>query len=163
MEKSLRHSDKEPPTEPGERHWLSIYLKAHMVIAVSVRKGFTGAGQADRPGGGGAAGLCQGDYVTVSFLAPSCRTLLIYSSDFFIELVLLLPRPRDQKTKFPQRSLTINSEVADARRLPGTRCEGDADGAHITPPWHVLSASDMCRQTRPPLAASPHQHQRHLR
>lgn len=82
-----------------------------MDVSVSVCKGFTALVSTDYSGR-----ELQG-YVKVTMSlchswAPSCRTLLIYTCDFSIQLVLLLPRQR--WSRIPKRSLTINSEVADA-------------------------------------------------
>lgn len=76
--------------------------------------------------------LCQ-CVVPVRPLAQHC---------LFIHLISLFNwfyrSPDKESSQIPQRTLTINSEVAGG--------EWGADGAHITPVWHVLSASDMCCQ-----------------
>lgn len=76
---------------------------------MSVCEGFTAPVSAD------CSGTEPQGYVkvTVSWChswAPSCRTLLIYTSDFSIQLVLLTTN----QAEFPEEGLTINSEVADA-------------------------------------------------
>lgn len=114
-------------------------------VSVSMCKGFTALVSAD------CSGRELQGYVKVTMSlchswAPSCRTLLIYTSDFFIELVLLLPL-NDRSSQIPRRSLTINSEVADAAHWDGVWVSSWQGRHHscVTCPqyiWHVLSNAD---------------------
>lgn len=128
-----------------------------MDVSVSVCKGFTALVSTDYSGR-----ELQG-YVKVTMSlchswAPSCRTLLIYTCDFSIQLVLLLPRQR--WSRIPKRSLTINSEVADAALWDWVWVRSWQGSHHscVTCPqciWHVpsntnpsplyhISAIDVC-------------------
>lgn len=118
-----------------------------MVISdahVSVSKGFTALVSADCCWGGGrAAGLCQGDYVMVSFLGALMQNIA-YLYIWFLYWIGLCCSRDDGSAQIPQRSLTINSEVADAARQDGVWASGWQGSHHscVTRPdyiWHVPS------------------------
>lgn len=107
---------------------------------VSVSKGLTALVSADCCGGG--AGLCQGDYVMVSFLGALMQNIA-YLYIWFLYWIGLCCSRDDGSAQIPQRSLTINSEVADAA-LWVSGWQGSHHSCVTRPDciWHVPSNTD---------------------
>lgn len=84
----------------------SIYLKAHIEslgdVSVSLCKGFTALVSTDCSGRG-AAGLCQGDYVSVSFLGALMQNIAYLYIWFLFSIGFAVPVTMDE-AKFPKEA-----------------------------------------------------------